>query len=282
MSMVRKIKYFSLAALIADVFILGGLGYIYYFSIEKLFTVGPAPINMFNPNDYFLMIGTAVFTFEGIGLVLPIAESIKTPKEFPAALNLTVLLSAVIFISVASLCYAVFGSSVNPVVLLNFPRDSKTVQSVQFFYSLAIIFSVPLQLFPVIKIFENGLFPRSSGKSTPMIKWKKNIFRSGLAIFFSCVSYFEMEKLDRIVGLVGAFACVPLCFIYPSIFHYKAIKDIDSCKLENSEIPIRHGRAQEIKDLMLFVFGIVAMFVVTFIIILTWNESSPPEIEICT
>lgn len=55
------------AALLADVLILLGLGCIYYFDIS---TIAAQNVNMtvqlFNPQDFTLTVGSSIFTFEGI------------------------------------------------------------------------------------------------------------------------------------------------------------------------------------------------------------------------
>lgn len=78
----------------------------------------------------------------------------------------------------------------------------------QFLYSLAILLSVPLQLFPAVRIMENGIFERS-GKQSNLVKWQKNLFRFGTVVFCSTVSYFGASDLDKFVAFVGSFAwCV--------------------------------------------------------------------------
>lgn len=68
LSWVRKIKHFSITSLIADVFILLGLGYILYFNINRLIThgIGPGLDVYFNFEKFPLFIGTAMFAFEGM------------------------------------------------------------------------------------------------------------------------------------------------------------------------------------------------------------------------
>lgn len=53
----------------ANVFIIFGITYLWYFSIRHLVQDGAGPdIALFNRDDFALFIGTAVFSFEGIGL----------------------------------------------------------------------------------------------------------------------------------------------------------------------------------------------------------------------
>lgn len=76
----RKIKHFSITSLVADAFILLGLGYIFYYDFLLLTTVGPARDWVFlNTESFPIFVGTALFSFEGICLILPIADSMKNP-----------------------------------------------------------------------------------------------------------------------------------------------------------------------------------------------------------
>lgn len=214
LSLIRDIKKLGGTALVADVFILLGLLYIFYFDIATWHTNGLSDIAMFNPQDWTLFIGTAIFTFEGVGLIIPIQESMKQPSKFPPVLAGVMITITVLFMTIGALSYAAFGSSTKTVVLLNLPQESHFVNAVQLLYSCAILLSTPLQLFPAIRIMETGLFSRS-GKNNPYIKWKKNIFRFFLVAVAGVVAYAGANDLDKFVALVGSFACVPLVYIYP-------------------------------------------------------------------
>lgn len=79
------------------------------------------------------------------------------------------------------------------------------VNAVQFLYSLAILLSTPLQLFPAIRILENATgLALTSGKRNPYIKWKKNIFRAGLVIMTAGISAAGADSLERFVALTGS------------------------------------------------------------------------------
>jgi proton-coupled amino acid transporter len=168
----------------------------------------------FNPRDWTLFIGTAIFTFEGIGLIIPIQESMRKPKNFPPVLGGVMIIITVVFISMGALSYAAYGSKTETVVILNMPQDDKFVNAVQFMYSLAILLSTPLQIFPAIRITETELFTRS-GKYNPYIKWQKNLFRFFVVMLCGAIAWGGAGDLDKFVAVVGSFACVPLVYIYP-------------------------------------------------------------------
>lgn len=138
----------------------------------------------------------------------------KHQKKFPAVLGIVMIIITVVFISMGALSYAAYGSKTETVVILNLPQDDKLVNGVQFLYSLAILLSTPLQIFPAIKITENELFTRS-GKYNPYIKWQKNLFRFFFVFLCAFVAWVGSDDLDKFVSIVGSFACVPLVYIYP-------------------------------------------------------------------
>ena len=279
LSLIRNISKLGLTSLIAEVFIALGLLYLGYFDIYTMAKHGVADITNFNPRDWTLFIGTAIFTFEGVGLIIPIQGSMKDPAKFPPVLAGVMIFITVLFMLMGALSYAAFGSATKTVVLLNLPQDSKFVNAVQLLYSLAILLSTPLQLFPAIGILEAKLFPRS-GKNNPHTKWKKNVFRFFLVVICALIAWGGAADLDKFVALVGSFACVPLVYVYPvctilcfslkmlmlseAMLHYKAIAN---------------SKKQRIADVILCVFGLVVMAYTTVLTAKSWangSSSKPP------
>jgi len=213
-SLLRDINKLGFTALIADGFIVIGLAYLFYYDILTLSTKGLADITLFNQKDWTLFIGTAIFTFEGIGLIIPIQESMKHPEKFPKVMFAVMIIITTLFITMGAFSYASYGSKTETVVLLNLPQDSRMVNAVQFLYSVAILLSTPLQIFPAIRITENGLFTKS-GKYNPYIKWQKNGYRFLVVAACAAIAWGGADNLDKFVALVGNFACIPLVYIYP-------------------------------------------------------------------
>ncbi|KAL4808973.1 transmembrane amino acid transporter protein-domain-containing protein [Aspergillus unguis] len=255
LSLIRDISKLGFTALIADLFILLGLVYLFYYDFLTISTQGGiAEISPFNPSTWTLFIGTAIFTYEGVGLLIPIQESMKHPRQFTGVLAGVMVIITVIFLAAGAISYAAYGPTTKTVILLNLPQDDKLVNAVQFLYSLAILLSTPLQLFPAIRIMENELFTRS-GKYNPGIKWKKNGFRFFLVMVCAFVAWGGADDLDKFVSLVGSFACVPLIYVYPPILHLKACA---------------HSRRQKLADIALSCFGVVSCIYTTALTLNNW------------
>ena len=260
MSFIRNISKLGPAALLADIFILIGLTYIYWYDISwisRMHGFHPS-IELFNPRDFTLTIGSAIFTFEGIGLILPIQSSMKEPEHFSKLLYLVMVIITVIFTSVGVLCYGTFGQNVSVEVITNFPQSSKLVNAVQFLYSMAVLVGTPVQLFPAMRNIELKIFKRASGKQSNSTKWKKNAFRTVLVIFCGLISILGASDLDKFVALIGSFACVPLVYIYPAYLHYKGVAS---------------RPWEKVGDITMMVVGLVAMVYTTIITIARWSET---------
>ncbi|KAH7401906.1 transmembrane amino acid transporter protein-domain-containing protein [Phaeosphaeria sp. MPI-PUGE-AT-0046c] len=262
LSLYRNINNIQKLALVADLFILLGLVYLYYYDFFTIVSQGGvSDIINFNPGSWTLFIGTAIFTFEGIGLIIPIQTGMKDPKKFPKVLGGVMVIITVIFLSAGALSYAAFGSKTKTVVLLNMPQDNKFVNAVQFIYSLAILLSTPLQIYPAIEITSQQLFSRT-GKYNPYVKWKKNFFRFFMVAVCACIAWAGAGDLDKFVSLVGSFACIPLVFIYPPLLHYRAVA--------------RTSRAR-LMDILLGIIGIVGMVYTTALTVNQWIQGSAPK-----
>ncbi|KAF2720296.1 hypothetical protein K431DRAFT_271056 [Polychaeton citri CBS 116435] len=264
LSLYRNINNIQKLALVADLFILLGLIYLYFYDIKTIVEQkGVSDIVNFNRNDWTLFIGTAIFTFEGIGLIIPIQSSMAQPKKFPRVLGIVMVAITIVFISMGALSYAAYGSKTKTVIILNLPQDNRMVNGVQFIYSLAILLSTPLQIYPAIEITSQQLFSRT-GKYNPWVKWKKNIFRFFMVVLCAVIAWAGANDLDKFVAVVGSFACVPLVYIYPPMMHYRVATE---------------KTWQRVADIALVVFGFVVMGYTTALTVISWfhgTTSKPP------
>ncbi|KAH7467012.1 Vacuolar amino acid transporter 3 [Phytophthora ramorum] len=99
--------------------------------------------------------------------------------------------------------------------------ESLGTMTVQLTYSLALVLSYPLMLYPVINVLESNLFPYQRIKG--FWRWKKNAFRFALVCLTAVIGYFGKDELDNFVSIIGGFCSVPLAFIYPCMFHSRLV-----------------------------------------------------------
>lgn len=157
--LIRHIAKLSFTAIIADAFILFGLISCLYFTAHELKNFGMGPeVKAVNPANFALMLGTATFSFEGIGLgksrrhdthgsldslfsslVIPIVESMKQPERFPFVVTVGMAIVCSIYILIGAISYMAYGNHIQAAVVYNFPRDNPLTIAVQLLYSIAII-----------------------------------------------------------------------------------------------------------------------------------------------
>ncbi|KAG7195038.1 uncharacterized protein KQ657_004151 [Scheffersomyces spartinae] len=264
LSLIRDITKLLLAALLANVFIMFGLlTIIYYVGLDLVvYSLGDDIEYLFNSEKFSLFIGVAIFAFEGIGLIIPIQESMIKPNHFPVVLFKVVATISLIFIFIGSLGYLTYGNDIKTVIILNLPQDSLLIIMVQLLYAFAILLSTPIQLFPAIRLTELKLFPKlKSGKQSGTIKWLKNLFRSSFVIFTALVAMFGGQNLDRFVSFVGCFACIPLVYMYPPILHLRSC-----CKIESGMSAQEVSKREKLTLLnyLLIAIGAIALVYTTY------------------
>ncbi|KAL0095500.1 transmembrane amino acid transporter protein-domain-containing protein [Phycomyces blakesleeanus] len=260
MTWIRKIGRLSWIVIIADTCILFCLIVVLYYCSDKIAREGAGPnIIMMNSNDFALMIGTAVFAFEGIAMVVPIVEGMKKPEKFPLAVNIGMGIITVVFIIIGTIGYVAFGDQTKASVIFNLPQTALS-STTQIVYSCGMLFSSPFMLYPVIVSLEKSLFRDRSGKLHFKWKWLKNLTRSMVALVCAAVSFgVGADSLDKFVSLVGSVACMPLCFIFPAMFHYK----------------VTNGTWKKGGDILLGVFGAAVMVYTMYVNINSWVHPSP-------
>ncbi|KAG5721613.1 putative amino acid permease C3H1.09c [Termitomyces sp. T112] len=265
-ALVRDIAKLSPTALLANTFILSGLLYVFGSEISILGSQGVADIKMFNPKDFPLFIGTAVFSFQAIGLFIPITESLREPRRFFSIVKVVVAAVTLVFGVAGSLGYLTFGSKVETVILINLDSSRVSVQIVQLFYALAILLSTPLQFLPSIEILEKWTFGSLSGK--PDMRLQENVVRIGLVGVCAAIAWAGKADLGKFVALIGCLFCVPLTYIYPPILHYRACA---------------RSRKQKIVDASLVVLGIVVCVYTTAQTVKLMLEPAggPPKLGNC-
>ena len=225
LSWIRDIRRLTVTNLLANILILYGLVTCLGFAVDdmgnnEIGETGPSnsfwhevvhraqSLPAFNPSGWFLFLGTSVLLFEGsITLLVPLQEAVHTPEDrlkFPA-LYQKVILGIVTFYSFFGLtCWMAFGNEVRTVLTVSLPPGTLAT-TVQLAYSLAVVFTFPLQNFPSLEIV-CGSGDGNSGT-------QRNIISSILIVGLSVIAMLTMNDLDKVVSLMGSLLGCPLASI---------------------------------------------------------------------
>eukprot|EP01134_Creolimax_fragrantissima_P007668 CFRG7668T1 len=278
---VRKLKYYAVTNIIADVLIVVPLVYVLWYESDLVKKRGFGPdIEAFKWGTALPFFGTTVYAMEGISMIIPIEQAMKRPEDLPRILTacMVFIIGFMGIIGVSS--YLTFGSDTKAIITLNLgdptKGDNLIVDTIKLAYCFAIIFTYPLMKFPAVKIVERNLFKdRRSGK-----KWSKNFVRMGLVLLCLTVAFVGADKIDNFVAIVGGLTCVPLAFVFPSLFHWKVC-----CHAPNSPSYFNHSfdklKMYAWSDMAIFIFGLSAMVLSTSLAIGDWVNAQPKAAEIC-
>eukprot|EP01065_Artemidia_motanka_P011153 TRINITY_DN15997_c0_g1_i1.p1 TRINITY_DN15997_c0_g1~~TRINITY_DN15997_c0_g1_i1.p1 ORF type:complete len:556 (+),score=117.95 TRINITY_DN15997_c0_g1_i1:64-1731(+) len=269
-SWVRRMKYLAWIAICADIFIVVGLASVLANTVSVLAQRGPQEIDSVVLAGAGVFIGTAVSSFEGICVMIPIADAMQDRGRFTEALTYALLTTGVLFLSIGTVCYVVFGRDVQANVLMNLGAKSGATQLVSVMYLMAIACSVPLQSLPAFRVVE-GSFGLPSGKVNARAKWIKNAFRFCFVFATAIVASEWIDSLGNIMALLGGLAGAPLGFVYPPIFHLALSR--------------RRGwatPASQAIDVGIFVLGVFLSALSTGVALLSWQSKPEPRMTQCS
>lgn len=213
---VPDLKMLAPLSLIATIITFITMGIIFYFVCRDLL-----PFEKLNHwgsvYEYPLFFGTSLFALQAPAVVTATENNMGTPKHFGSffgVLNISMCISAIIYILVAILGYWRYGDDIKASITLNFPPDEIVGQIVRVLYSVAIYMSFGLQgIVPVQMIWYYYFDKKVSSKKLKMI-WEyvmRLVYVILVFIFSIAVPY-----LGLIISLFGAFCLSFLGIILPA------------------------------------------------------------------
>eukprot|EP00397_Hematodinium_sp_SG-2012_P027162 GEMP01028521.1.p1 GENE.GEMP01028521.1~~GEMP01028521.1.p1 ORF type:complete len:563 (+),score=80.20 GEMP01028521.1:87-1775(+) len=240
--LLKSMKTLAIPTLLANVALIGGVIWGYRSAFYVGIGSGPGLVAV-NFSGYPIFFGMGVFTFEGIGMILPIQHVMEEPEKMSWLLRFAMVLLTCLFVSFGLLCYVTYGSETNSMITANYPV-SKLTSFVRLFYALGVFFTFPIMMFPVFQLFERIFKTVRQG---PRRDLKRCAMRFTIVSLSGIVAV-SVPDFGLFLGLIGSVTCTLLSYILPAIFHYyrpgKSKDDINS---------VRSDRI----DKGLFIFGVV-------------------------
>jgi len=212
---IRNLKYLSPISMLANILQFIGLGIIFFYVFQDLpytwdrkafSSVGQLP----------LFFGTAIYAFEGIGVVLPLENQMKTSadmKGWNGVLNTSMVIVSCLYIAVGFFGYLKYGDTVTGSITLNLPVNEFLAMLVKLMMSLAVFFTYALQVYVPIDIINPFIQRRISPPN--YLKAEYALRFSLVLLTFSLAA--AIPKLDLFISLVGAVASSTLALMAPAV-----------------------------------------------------------------
>lgn len=152
MAWIRDISKFSSTMLIGNLCILTTLIIVTIVMLNKLtergFAPGPDVIPM-NFKEFWAMIGFSCYTFEGIGVVMPIMHACNVPNKFPKILLYAMVTLICVYSLFGNLVYYTLGSGLkHSFVTQEIDQKSTIVIVLNFLYCVNTMCSYAITIFP--------------------------------------------------------------------------------------------------------------------------------------
>ncbi|KAG5317011.1 S36A4 protein, partial [Acromyrmex heyeri] len=213
-SLVRNLKYLAPFSMVANVLIATGMGITFYYIFHDLPSISDVP-NFSSWSQLPLFFGTAIFALEGIGVVMPLENNMKTPAHFvgcPGVLNTGMFFVVLLYSTVGFFGFWKYGESTRASITLNLPQSQVLAQSTKVMIAIAIFLTYGLQFYvPMEIIWKNA--KQYFGSRRLLGEYFLRIL---LVIFTVCVAI-AIPNLGPFISLVGAVCLSTLGLMFPSV-----------------------------------------------------------------
>ncbi|KAI3714203.1 hypothetical protein L1987_72799 [Smallanthus sonchifolius] len=177
-------------------------------------------------------LGVALFSFEGIGMALPLESEARDKKKFGAVLGWAMMSIAAMYGFFGVLGYFAFGENTQDIVTANMGKGVLS-SLVQLGLCVNLFFTFPLMMHPVYEVMERRYW---EGRYCLWMRWV-------LVMVVSLVALLVPNFAD-FLSLVGSSTCCILGLVLPALFHYIAFKN----ELKRDEL---------MQDLAMIVLGVI-------------------------
>lgn len=199
---VRNLKFMVPFSIVANLSMMTGFALtLYYIFNDIKIPSHVKPIASIEQLPSFF--ATVLFAIEGIGVVMPVENSMKNPHHFlscPSVLNITMTIVVSLYTVLGVFGYLKYVEDIKGSITLNIPTEDILGQAVKLLIALAVLFTYGLQLFVPMDIMWRAVKEKCSHKYQGLCH---TVMRIGISIFTICVALLVPE-LEPFISLVGS------------------------------------------------------------------------------
>ena len=123
--------------------------------------MGP-PVPAVDMTGFWATVGFAIYSFEGIGIVMPVLAKAKEPEKFNRTLVYAIATLSLLFVAFGEVTVLAFGESLDePFITQMLPAHSIGVSLIKVLFTLNLVASYPITINPTNTIIESYIFGNS-------------------------------------------------------------------------------------------------------------------------
>ncbi|KAK0087635.1 hypothetical protein PV325_000514 [Microctonus aethiopoides] len=213
-SFVKNLKYLAPFSMVANILIAAGMGITFYYIFRDTSEFQSVPA-MSEFNRLPLFFGTAIFALEGVGVVMPLENNMKTPNHFigcPGVLNIGMFFVVGLYTTVGFFGYLRFGEETEASVTLNLPNEEIPAQCVKLMIAIAMFLTYGLQFYVPMEIIWKNMKQHFGARKSST----EYLTRAAIVIGTVCVAI-AVPNLGPFMSLVGAVCLSTLGLMFPSV-----------------------------------------------------------------
>lgn len=237
LAMIRQMRTLAMLSGIANIFMLIGMSIIVYYLIEKFSEDGPVPsdtVPFHSESKLMYTIATIVYSFEGVGCMLPIENTMETPKSFYKVLTIAFATYLMMYVLIGVMGAVTFNmTEVQP------PDDRGSISTVIAFYyqsgadrsvskvlnvllSVAVAMTYPVQFYAAIEVLEAHFHLDShSTRVSKVVKYKKSkrfVLRL-LAVLLTLAVAVAIPNLGIVIAFFGSLFGGMIALVLPPLLY---------------------------------------------------------------
>ncbi|KAJ0010203.1 hypothetical protein Pint_34096 [Pistacia integerrima] len=209
---IASLTHLAPLSIFADIVDLGAIGVVMMEDVIVFEKRRPEVQAFAGWSIFFYGIGVVLYTFEGVGLILPLESEAEDKDKFGRTIGLSMAFIAVMYGGFGALGYIAFGDETKDIITANMGPGFLTAL-VKLGLSINLFFTFPLSMNPVYEVVERRF---CGGEYCLWMRW--------VWVLVVCLVALLVPNFADFMSLVGSSVCVGLAFVLPALFHFLVFK----------------------------------------------------------